>query len=241
MLMMDPSSMLGSFSSSSGCDNKVFIGGLPPQTTQESLASYLSQYGQITECKVVMDLTTGRSKGYGFVVYATPQEAAAAVTEGYLTVDGKRCNCNLASIGSKKDANNINKKRSFSGTGTETFTTYGSDSTYTDNYTPYQTPGFDKRQRTDTTVGLITHPGYPGMPVTGVAPGIDLQNFQNFQMHMNSSITTMYSDIQSIKYEITMMSQNINSLKATLMAMKAGVDALCARQGLVISSTSTFH
>jgi len=187
-------------------DTKVFIGGLPPQTTQESLASYLSQYGQITECKVVMDKTTGRSKGYGFVVYSTPLEAQSAVAEGYLTVDGKRCNCNLGSVGAKKDTN-TNKKRSFSGAGIETsFAGYGD--AYPESYYAYSMT-----------------------PVGGVTPGMDFaQDFQNFQMHMNSSLSAMYTDIQSIHYEMTMMSQNLNSLKATIMAMKAGVDGLCASQ-----------
>jgi len=186
-----------------------------------------------------MDMTTGRSKGYGFVVYSTPQEAQSAVTEGYLTVDGKRCNCNLASVGAKKDAN-PNKKRSFSGAGTETaFASYGD--AYADSYSAYSTATFDKRQRTEP-MGMLAHAGYSMAPVGGVTPGIDLaQNFQNFQMHMNSSLSAMYTDIQSIKYEMTMMSQNLNSLKATVMAMKAGVDALCARQGLVVPAATNFH
>jgi len=186
-----------------------------------------------------MDLTTGRSKGYGFVVYSTPQEAQAAVAEGYLTVDGKRCNCNLASVGAKKDANP--KKRSFSsGVATETFSGY-SDA-YTDGYSAYTTANFDKRPRTEH-MAMLSNAGYSMTPVPSVSTGIDLgqQNFQNFQMHMNSSLSAMYTDIQSIKYEMTMMSQNLNSLKASVMAMKAGVDALCARQGLVVPAATNFH
>jgi RNA recognition motif-containing protein len=205
-------------------DCKVFVGGLPPQTTQESLVSYLSQYGQITECKVVMDMTTGRSKGYGFVVYSTPQEAQAAVAKGFLTVDGKKCNCNLASLGAKKLDTTTAKKRSFSedyleGTGAEGFST-NYDAVYGDSYSAYAA-------------------GYT-MPVAAASPGVDMQNYQ-MQMNMNSSLTMMYNDIQAIKYEITMLSQSITSLKSTIVAMKTGVDALCARQGIVVPNSVPFQ
>uniref|UniRef100_A0A6B2LIN9 RRM domain-containing protein n=1 Tax=Arcella intermedia TaxID=1963864 RepID=A0A6B2LIN9_9EUKA len=195
---------------------------MPPQTTQESLASYLSQYGNITECKVVMDVNTGRSKGYGFVVYATPQEAQVATAEGYLTVDGKRCNCNLASVGVKKDGTAVappTKKRAYSEQGAPADYGYAGEG-YPD-YSAYA--GYDKRQRTEP-LGMAM--GYSMPPV---APGLDL-----VQMHLNSSLTAMYTDIQSIKYEMGAMSQNLNSLKTTLASIKAGVDSLCARQGLVV-------
>uniref|UniRef100_A0A6B2LHY2 RRM domain-containing protein n=1 Tax=Arcella intermedia TaxID=1963864 RepID=A0A6B2LHY2_9EUKA len=186
------------------------------------MASYLTQYGNIIECKVVMDANTGRSKGYGFVVYSTPQEAQTATAEGYVTVDGKRCNCNLASVGAKKDGSAPvapTKKRSYADqvVGTEAYA-------YADPYAEYSYNSYDKRQRTET----MMHPGY-SMP-TGVA-GIDLAQ-QNLQVHISSSLTAMYADIQTIKYEMTMMTQNLASLKSSITAMKVGVDALCARNGI---------
>lgn len=48
-------------------DNKIFIGGLAPMTTQETLINYFSQFGELTEAKLVMDKNTGQSKGYAFV------------------------------------------------------------------------------------------------------------------------------------------------------------------------------
>jgi len=199
-------------------DRKVFVGGLPPQTTQESLVSYLSQYGQITECKVVMDMTTGRSKGYGFVVYSTPQEAQAAVAKGFLTVDGKRCNCNLACLAKKLDVTST-KKRSFSeGTNTEGGFSSGTsyDSMYDPSYSAYATSGYT-------------------LPLNTVSAGLDIQSYQ-MQMNINSSLTVMYNDIQGIKFEISTLSQSINSLRTTIVAMKNSVDSLCARQGIALSS-----
>jgi heterogeneous nuclear ribonucleoprotein A1/A3 len=50
-------------------DRKLFVGGLPPFTTQESLYQFFASYGDIEECKIIMDRQTRRSKGYGFVRY----------------------------------------------------------------------------------------------------------------------------------------------------------------------------
>jgi hypothetical protein len=46
---------------------KLFIGGLAPTTTQESLLAYFAPFGEVIECKVIVDKATGFNKGYGFV------------------------------------------------------------------------------------------------------------------------------------------------------------------------------
>lgn len=53
--------------SEAAADTKVFIGGLLPSTTKESLMQHMSAYGELTDCKIVLDKQTGVSKGYGFV------------------------------------------------------------------------------------------------------------------------------------------------------------------------------
>jgi hypothetical protein len=204
-----------------GGECKVFIGGLPPQTTQDSLASYLSQYGQITECKVVLDLITGRSKGYGFVAFSTPQEAQAAVAQGYLTVDGKKCNCNLACVGAKKDT--LTKKRSFPEGAMPIGTELYPPVTGYENY-DYSTPSLDKRQRIEP---MMTNGGYVAVP-------IDMS-----QAQLNSSLNVIYTDIQNLKYEISNLSQSIAPLVSSLMAMKNGIDALCHKQGIVVAQPTT--
>eukprot|EP01126_Amoeba_proteus_P053478 TRINITY_DN6518_c0_g1_i4.p1 TRINITY_DN6518_c0_g1~~TRINITY_DN6518_c0_g1_i4.p1 ORF type:complete len:180 (+),score=28.75 TRINITY_DN6518_c0_g1_i4:181-720(+) len=88
-------------------DNKVFVGGLSPATTRETLLQQMSIYGDIKDCKVIMDQQTGKSKGYGFVVYTTPQQAEASVKQGYVMVDGKNCNCNLASLRKKEKTDSL--------------------------------------------------------------------------------------------------------------------------------------
>ncbi|KAE8144530.1 hypothetical protein BDV25DRAFT_166620 [Aspergillus avenaceus] len=57
---------------------KLFVGGLSWHTTDDALREGFSQFGTIEEAIVVKDRDTGRSRGFGFVRFSTPQEAEAA-------------------------------------------------------------------------------------------------------------------------------------------------------------------
>lgn len=46
---------------------KIFVGGLPYHTTDESLRSFFERFGKIEEAVVILDRSTGKSRGYGFV------------------------------------------------------------------------------------------------------------------------------------------------------------------------------
>eukprot|EP00800_Vazella_pourtalesii_P002012 TRINITY_DN1186_c0_g1_i1.p1 TRINITY_DN1186_c0_g1~~TRINITY_DN1186_c0_g1_i1.p1 ORF type:complete len:612 (-),score=152.71 TRINITY_DN1186_c0_g1_i1:93-1928(-) len=58
----------------------LFVKNLEDEITDELLRTHFVPYGNITSCKVMRD-ETGHSKGFGFVCYATPEEATKAVTE----------------------------------------------------------------------------------------------------------------------------------------------------------------
>ncbi len=58
---------------------KLFIGGLSWNTTNQSLEEAFSKYGQTTECKVVTDRITGKSKGFGFVTFDSQTSADAGL------------------------------------------------------------------------------------------------------------------------------------------------------------------
>ena len=49
---------------------KIFVGGLPYHTTDESLREFFQQFGDIEEAVVITDRQTGKSRGYGFVSYS---------------------------------------------------------------------------------------------------------------------------------------------------------------------------
>ncbi|CAI7572394.1 unnamed protein product [Penicillium bialowiezense] len=59
--------------------SKVFVGGLAWGTNDESLHEAFSQFGTVTDAIVMKDRETGRSRGFGFVSFSSPEEANAAV------------------------------------------------------------------------------------------------------------------------------------------------------------------
>jgi len=58
---------------------KLFIGSLSFSTTSEGLREFFTQCGSVTSATVITDQFSGRSRGFGFVEMATPEEAAQAV------------------------------------------------------------------------------------------------------------------------------------------------------------------
>lgn len=46
---------------------KIFVGGLPYHTTDETLRKYFDSFGEIEEAVVITDRQSGKSRGYGFV------------------------------------------------------------------------------------------------------------------------------------------------------------------------------
>jgi cold-inducible RNA-binding protein len=58
---------------------KLFVGGLPFQTTQEELQNMFAEAGQVTSATIITDKMTGRSKGFGFVEMSTEEEAEKAI------------------------------------------------------------------------------------------------------------------------------------------------------------------
>lgn len=78
---------------------KVFVGGLAWETQKETMKKYFEQFGDILEAVVITDKATGRSKGYGFVTFREPEAAMKACVDAAPVIDGRRANCNLASLG----------------------------------------------------------------------------------------------------------------------------------------------
>lgn len=61
-------------------NNRLYIGNLPPETTEQNLRELFSTMGAVTEVALVIDPATQQSRGSAFVTMATSQEAAAAIT-----------------------------------------------------------------------------------------------------------------------------------------------------------------
>ncbi|XP_068642994.1 uncharacterized protein [Aristolochia californica] len=78
---------------------KVFVGGLAWETANEEMRRYFEQFGEILEAVIITDKNTGRSKGYGFVTFRDPESARRACMDPNPVIDGRRANCNIASLG----------------------------------------------------------------------------------------------------------------------------------------------
>ncbi|MEK7141947.1 MAG: RNA-binding protein [Patescibacteria group bacterium] len=59
--------------------NKLFVGSLSYNVTDQSLADAFAQAGSVVSAKVIIDRMTGRSKGFGFVEMASQEEANKAI------------------------------------------------------------------------------------------------------------------------------------------------------------------
>ncbi|XP_016088379.1 heterogeneous nuclear ribonucleoprotein A1-like isoform X2 [Sinocyclocheilus grahami] len=68
---------------------KLFIGGLSFETTDESLRAHFEQWGTLTDCVVMRDPNTKRSRGFGFVTYSSVDEVDAAMDARPHKVDGR--------------------------------------------------------------------------------------------------------------------------------------------------------
>ena len=60
---------------------KVYVGNLPFSVDDEKLREFFSSFGEITEVQVIKDKFSGRSKGFGFVTFASKEDAEKAVAK----------------------------------------------------------------------------------------------------------------------------------------------------------------
>ncbi|XP_053458374.1 heterogeneous nuclear ribonucleoprotein A3-like isoform X2 [Nycticebus coucang] len=68
---------------------KLFIGGLSFETTDDSLREHFEKWGTLTDCVVMRDPQTKRSRGFGFVTYSCVEEVDAARCARTHKVDGR--------------------------------------------------------------------------------------------------------------------------------------------------------
>jgi RNA recognition motif-containing protein len=61
--------------------NKLYVGNLNYNVTEDELREVFSDYGTVEEVKLIVDRETNRSKGFAFVTMATEDEAQNAINE----------------------------------------------------------------------------------------------------------------------------------------------------------------
>lgn len=58
---------------------KLYVGGIPYTTKEDSLKDYFSQAGNVLSVAIIMDKMSGRSKGFGFVEMDSQEDANKAI------------------------------------------------------------------------------------------------------------------------------------------------------------------
>jgi splicing factor U2AF 65 kDa subunit len=73
--------MFSGISTSNTVDNtnRLFIGGLPSEMSEENVKELLETFGELKAFNLVKDLNTGVSKGYGFCEYAEESQTNASI------------------------------------------------------------------------------------------------------------------------------------------------------------------
>ncbi len=78
-------------------NKKLYVGNLPWSVTSESLKEMFSQFGEITEAVIITDRVSGRSKGFGFVTFATAEASEAATQQMHeKEIEGRKIVVNVA-------------------------------------------------------------------------------------------------------------------------------------------------
>ncbi|GAB2221713.1 hypothetical protein Drorol1_Dr00012899 [Drosera rotundifolia] len=78
---------------------KIFVHGLGWDTTVETLRGAFTQYGEIEDCKAVTDKVSGKSKGYGFILFKSRSGANKALKEPQKKIGNRMTACQLAAVG----------------------------------------------------------------------------------------------------------------------------------------------
>jgi RNA recognition motif-containing protein len=78
-------------------NNKLFVGGLSFNTTENDLQDAFAAHGTVSEVNLVTDRMTGKSKGFAFVTMNSPEEAQEAIKSmNGKALDGRSLTVNIA-------------------------------------------------------------------------------------------------------------------------------------------------
>jgi RNA recognition motif-containing protein len=59
----------------------IYVGNLASEVTEEDLTTLFSEFGQVKEAKVIKDMFSQESRGFGFVEMPATAEAQKAIEE----------------------------------------------------------------------------------------------------------------------------------------------------------------
>jgi len=78
-------------------NNKLFVGNLSSNTTENDLQDAFAAHGTVLEANLMIDRTSGLPRGFGFVTMATDAEAQTALSAmNGASMDGRNLTVNVA-------------------------------------------------------------------------------------------------------------------------------------------------
>lgn len=60
---------------------KLYVGSIPFQATEDDLRDLFSKVGEVESVKIITDMQSGQSKGFGFVEMVNEDDAQKAITD----------------------------------------------------------------------------------------------------------------------------------------------------------------
>ncbi|WEJ96134.1 hypothetical protein PSN45_003670 [Yamadazyma tenuis] len=68
---------------------KIFVGGIDPYVTEQEFSDFFSQYGHIIDAQLMLDKESGKSRGFGFITYDSPEAVDRVCVNKYVSLKGK--------------------------------------------------------------------------------------------------------------------------------------------------------
>jgi cold-inducible RNA-binding protein len=98
--------------------NKLFVGNLSFQTTENDLQDAFAAFGTVTETNLMMDRMTNRPRGFAFVTMSSPEEAQNAIAGlNGRDLGGRSITVNVARPREERPAGGGGGRREFGGGG----------------------------------------------------------------------------------------------------------------------------
>jgi RNA recognition motif-containing protein len=98
--------------------NKLFVGNLSFETTENDLQDAFAAHGTVVEANLMTDRTTGRPRGFGFITMSSPEEAQKAIAAlNGSQLGGRALTVNVARPREERTGGSGGGRREYGGSG----------------------------------------------------------------------------------------------------------------------------